>query len=84
MRCNASPTTSIAARDVGLLAAEATPRKLARHEAATRFAALLFGAALKPMSASLGFFGDVALDATALALARRERALSSTFERLLR
>jgi hypothetical protein len=70
MRCNASPTTSTAADPVQ------------RHEVAARFEALLFAAALAPLAKPLGFFGDAALAATSLALARRS-PLTATFERLI-
>lgn len=94
MRCSGSPTTSIAVErsprgDLDTSAIARTAGQIARredatHEAAVRFRAFLFAAALKPMSKSLGFFGDVALDATALALAQHERLLGATFERMLR
>jgi hypothetical protein len=45
---------------------------------------MLFRIALEPLGKTLGFFGEVAVDATALALARGERRLSATFERLIR
>ena len=69
MKCSGSPTICIAPE---------------RHEAATQFEAMLFRIALAPVGKALGFFGDVAVDATALALARSEPRLASTFERSLR
>jgi len=53
------------------------------REAAAQFEAVLFQAALAPVAKSLGYFGDVALRSVALTLARRDRALAATFERLL-
>jgi hypothetical protein len=53
------------------------------REAATQFEALLFRIALEPLGKALGFFGDVAVDASALALARGEHRLSAAFERLV-
>jgi hypothetical protein len=61
---------------------EATPS--AARAAATQLEAMLFRIALEPLGKTLGFFGEVAVDATALALARGERRLSATFERLIR
>jgi hypothetical protein len=52
------------------------------REAAAQFEAVLFSTALAPVAKSLGFFGDVALGQVALSLARRDRALVATFERL--
>jgi|HubBroStandDraft_6_1064221.scaffolds.fasta_scaffold2419897_2 hypothetical protein len=40
------------------------------REVAVRFEALLFESALKPLAGALGFFGEVALNATAVAMAR--------------
>lgn len=79
MRCSGSPTTCIAAEPPPSSQASSGAR-----EAAVRFEAILFKAALEPLVKPLGFFGDVALDGMALSLARRERALAATFERLLR
>jgi hypothetical protein len=44
---------------------------------------MLFRIALEPLGKALGFFGDVAVDASALALARGEHRLSAAFERLV-
>jgi len=71
MRCSASPTTCIAAE----------PART--HEVAARFEALLFAAALAPLAKPLGFFGEAALEQTALAMARRSSGLTATFERLI-
>jgi hypothetical protein len=64
MKCCASQTTSTAEP-----AAAPQPTRDAR-EAAVAFEALLFQEALKPLSQSLGFFGDAATGACAQALAR--------------
>ena len=71
MKCSGSPTTCTAAN-------EARAR-----ETAAQFEAVLFQAALAPIAKSLGFFGDVAVNQVALTLARRDRTLAMTFERLL-
>jgi len=78
MRCSGSPTTCIAA-EPSLPRATSSPAK----EAATQFEAMLFRIALEPLGKALGFFGDVAVDASALALARGEHRLSAAFERLV-
>ena len=79
MRCSASPTTCTAAE-----------RSSETREVAVRFEALLFESALKPLAGALGFFGEVALNATAVAMARAghdplqrllERALTSEAHR---
>jgi len=77
MRCSELQTTCIAA-DSGPTSAKASPGR----EAAVQFEAMLFRVALEPLGKSLGFFGDVAIDATALALARGEHRL--TFERIFK
>jgi hypothetical protein len=54
------------------------------REVAQRFEALLFASALKPLAASLGFFGEAAVDATALTLARQAHdGLGALLERSL-
>lgn|GEM_PF-1394770 len=70
MRCSGSPTTCTAVN----------PARV--REAAAQFEATLFAAALAPIAKALGFFGDAALGQVALTLARRDRALAATFERL--
>jgi hypothetical protein len=52
------------------------------REAAAQFEAVLLSATLAPLGKSLGFFGEVALNQLALTIARRDRALTATFERL--
>jgi hypothetical protein len=64
MKCCASQTTSTANP-----APAPQPARDAR-EAAVAFEALLFQATLKPLSDSLGFFGDAATGACAQAIAR--------------
>ena len=55
MRCSVSPTTSSVARSA-----------LSRDvEVAGELEAMLFAQALKPISDSMGFFGDIAVDARA-------------------
>lgn len=55
-----------------------------RRAVAEEFAALLFAEALKPLAASLGFYGDVVVGFAAQAAARAERdGLSGLFERSL-
>ena len=72
MRCNGLPTTSTAAERARL------------HDAAVRFEALLFEAALEPFAKALGFFGEVATAAGAVALARAQRGgLAAGIERAL-
>jgi hypothetical protein len=64
MKCCASQTTSTA---------NPVPPPQPPHDArdaAVAFEALLFQAALKPLSESLGFFGDAATGACAQAIAR--------------
>jgi hypothetical protein len=65
-------------------------KEVRTHEVAVRFEALLFESALKPLAGALGFFGEVALNATAVAMARAghdplqrllERALASEAQR---
>ena len=53
------------------------------REVAARFEALLFGAALAPLAKPLGFFGEAAIEQTALAMARKSTGLTATFERLI-
>jgi hypothetical protein len=61
MRCSASRTTCTA--DVRQTPAEG-------REAGRLFSTLLFEVTFKPIARPLGFFGDVAVDACARALAR--------------
>jgi hypothetical protein len=62
MRCFASPTTCIA---------DAVPRASAGPPAvASTFATLLVEMAFRPLARPLGFFGDVAIEACARAVAR--------------
>ena len=76
MRCSGSPTTCTAANPQ-------TARDDDRiRSAAAQFEAVLFSAALAPLAKSLGFFGEIALDRLALTIARRDRGLAATFERL--
>jgi hypothetical protein len=54
------------------------------REVAQRFEALLFASALKPLATSLGFFGEAAVDAAALTLARDSHdGLGALLERSL-
>jgi hypothetical protein len=54
------------------------------RDVARRFEALLFASALKPLASSLGFFGETAVDAAALALARDSHdGLGALLERSL-
>jgi hypothetical protein len=50
--------------------------------AAAGFEALLFEAALKPLSKSLGFFGDIAAGAMARTIASHDDALTMRLEAL--
>ncbi|MBV8600100.1 MAG: hypothetical protein JO359_00910 [Candidatus Eremiobacteraeota bacterium] len=70
MRCYASQTTCIAE-------APRRPAAAAVPGEAALFATVLLKATLRPLAQPLGFFGDVAIDAFARALARRPQ-----FERL--
>jgi len=61
-----------------------TSRRDGQSFAAEQCAALLFAQALKPFAASLGFYGEAVVSATAQAIARSERdGLRGTFERAL-
>jgi len=66
MKCYESRTTSTAES-----ALQAQSRQASAREAAVAFEALLFAQMLKPFSKSLGFYGDVVLDACADSIARR-------------
>ncbi len=78
MKCNGSPTTCTAHN------APHVERNTKVRDLAQRFEALLFASALKPLAASLGFFGEAAVDATALRLARGSHdGLGALLERSL-
>jgi hypothetical protein len=66
MKCCASQTIST----VKPAPAPAPPPARDAREAAVAFEALLFQETLKPLSKSLGFFGDAATGACAQAIAR--------------
>lgn len=68
MKCCESRTISTAES-----ALRTGPARSSAPEAAVAFEALLFAQMLKPLSQSLGFYGDVALDACADSIARRRR-----------
>jgi hypothetical protein len=73
MKCSELPTTSTAESAV----------KRSPHEAAVAFETLLFAQTLKPLSQSLGFYGDAALDACAGSFARHEHGdFADRLERL--
>lgn len=72
MRCCASPITSTAERRA------IAPSTVAAQPEKEAFATLLLGIALKPLAKPLGFFGDVAVEACARAVAH-----SGAFDRAL-
>jgi hypothetical protein len=83
MKCNGSQTTCTARNGPH---AERKPdvRDSEVRAVAQRFEAVLFASALKPLAASLGFFGEAAVDAAALSFARGARdGLGALLERSL-
>jgi hypothetical protein len=88
MRCCGSPTTSTADARVeppsssGVRAHDVSDAR----EAAAAFTALLLRIALEPLAKPLGFYGDVAVDACARAMARNDggHLLGGLAEALLR
>jgi hypothetical protein len=67
MKCSGSPTTCTAS---GRALTPATEDAGGVREAAAAFTAFLLRIALKPLAQPLGFYGDVAVDACARAMAR--------------
>jgi hypothetical protein len=76
MKCESSTGTHVAAP--GCASAGASRAR----EVATQFEALLFESALKPLSDSLGFYGEIVTGEMATAIARRSGgALEAALER---
>ena len=76
MKCSETPSCLVAT-------APETERSSSR-EAAAEFAAELTRVAFAPLAKSLGFYGDAAIGATALSIAKRESGgLTDEFERII-